>query len=111
MQIEETFRDAKSPRFGMSLGYARTRSEDRANVLLLLASLTHLLAVLLGVAAENAQLQRRYQANTVTRKRVLSHATLGRLIAASTNEALVVAALINSAATSVLARLEQAASP
>jgi hypothetical protein len=83
MQIEETFRDAKSSRFGVSMSHARTRSTDRANVLLLLASLGHLIAVLIGVAAEAAKLHLRYQANTVTKRRVLSFATLGRLVAAS----------------------------
>lgn len=81
MQIEETFRDKKSHRFGMSLGLARTKSAQRADVLLLLASLTHLFAVLLGVGAESSGIQRRYQANTVRHKRVLALATLGRLIA------------------------------
>lgn len=82
MQIEETFRDNKSHRFGMSLNHARTKSEDRANILLLLASLSHLFAVLIGFAAEALDLQRHYQANTVRHKRVLSLATLGRLVAA-----------------------------
>jgi hypothetical protein len=44
MQIEETFRDAKSTRFGLSMGHARTGSEHRANVLLLLAMLGRLFA-------------------------------------------------------------------
>ena len=83
MQIEETFRDAKSTRFGLSLAEARTHSDRRADVLLLLASITHLFAVMIGVAAETADLQRRFQANTVRHKRVLSIATLGRLVVAS----------------------------
>jgi hypothetical protein len=80
MQIEETFRDAKNPRFGMSLSFSRPRSPERADVLLLLASLAHLLALLLGIAAENAHLQRGFQANTVVTKRVLSLVMLGRLL-------------------------------
>lgn len=86
MHIEETFRDAKSSRFGVSLCHARTTSADRANVLVLLASLSHLIAVLVGMAAEAAGLHRQFQANTVRTKRVLALATLGRMIAAS-NEA------------------------
>jgi hypothetical protein len=39
MQIEETFRDTKNPRFGLSLSFSRPRSTERADVLLLLASL------------------------------------------------------------------------
>lgn len=80
MQIEETFRDAKSDRFGISLSHARTRSTSRADVLLLLAAFAHVLYVLLGLAAEAAGLQRRYQANTIRRRRVLSLAMLGRLV-------------------------------
>lgn len=87
MHIEETFRDAKSSRFGISLCHARTSSADRANVLVLLASLSHLIAVLVGMAAEAAGLHRQFQANTVRNKRVLALATLGRMIAAS-NEAI-----------------------
>ncbi|WP_242341606.1 MULTISPECIES: IS4 family transposase [unclassified Anaeromyxobacter] len=82
MQIEETFRDAKSHRFGISLSYARTQSSSRADVLLLLAAFAHVLYVLLGLAAEAADLQRRYQANTIRRRRVLSLAMLGRLVLA-----------------------------
>jgi len=81
MQIEETFRDAKSPHFGMSLSQARPRTDFRANALLLLAALAHLVAILLGLAAERTGLQRRYQANTSKDHRVLSLAMLGRLIA------------------------------
>jgi hypothetical protein len=83
MQIEETFRDAKSPRFGIAMSYARTSSTERADVLLLLASLGHLVSVLIGIAAEAAGLNLRYQANTVKARRVLSLAALGRLVAAS----------------------------
>jgi hypothetical protein len=83
MKIEETFRDAKSVRFGVSLAQARTNSSARASVLLLLASLAHLFAVVLGLAAELSQLHRRLQANTIRNRRVLSLAMVGRLIVAS----------------------------
>ncbi len=88
MQIEETFRDAKSTRFGLSLKHARTKSDSRADVLMLLASIAHLIAIVLGVLAEAAQLHLRFQANTVKNKRVLSFAMLGRLIVASGVEVL-----------------------
>jgi hypothetical protein len=83
MQIEETFRDTKSPRFGIAMSYARTNSVERADVLLLIASLGHLISVLIGIAAEAMNLCRRFQANTVTSRRVLSLAALGRLVIAS----------------------------
>jgi hypothetical protein len=86
MQIEETFRDAKSTRFGFSLSHARTRSDDRGNILLLLAALAHLVSILLGIAAETSRANLRFQANTVTSRRVLSLAMLGRLVASSSND-------------------------
>ena len=81
MQIEETFRDQKNPRFGFALSYANTKNEERANVLLLIAAFAHLLAMLIGLSAEQAGLHRGYQASTERRRRVLSLAMLGRLIA------------------------------
>jgi predicted small integral membrane protein len=81
MQIEETYRDTKNPRFGFSLSHARTRSDKRADMLMLLAAFTHLLAVLVGLAAEHAGWHLDYQANTERHRRVLSLAMLGRLVA------------------------------
>lgn len=97
MQIEETFRDAKNTRFGMCLSHARTHDVNRANVLLLLASFAHLVSILLGIAAEAADLHRRYQANTVRSKRVFSLATLGRLIAGTGDHGLLTAAVAHDA--------------
>lgn len=71
MQIEETFRDAKSHRFGWSLGTVRLSTPDRAAVLLAMASVAFLVATLIGLSAERAGHHRGYQANTRTR-RVLS---------------------------------------
>jgi hypothetical protein len=80
MQIEETFRDAKSHRFGVCLSYARTSSTARADLLVLLAAMAHAIFVLVGIVAEASGLQRRYQGNTITSRRVLSLAMLGRLV-------------------------------
>lgn len=55
MQLEEYFRDAKSPRFGWSLDHARSSSTRRFDVLLLLlllAALAFAAVVLIGAAAE-----------------------------------------------------------
>ena len=76
MQIEETFRDTKNPRFGWCLRYVRSRSAARLNVLLLFAAIAMLAVILVGVAAEAAGIQRKFQANTETR-RVLSLFVLG----------------------------------
>jgi hypothetical protein len=97
MQIEETFRDTKNPRFGMCLGHARPRFEHRADILLLLASLAHLFALLVGIGAEAAHLERGFQANTVVKRRVLSLVMLGRLLVTTGNEVVLAAALRDAA--------------
>lgn len=76
MQIEETFRDAKNPRFGWCLRHVRSYSARRLTVLLMIAALAALVVTLFGLAAEQHGRQRAYQANTV-RTRVLSHFVLG----------------------------------
>lgn len=80
MQIEETFRDTKSMNLGFSLDHARTKSATRADILILLASLAHLLSIIAGLVAETCKLDRTYQANTVRTRRVLSLSKLGRLL-------------------------------
>lgn len=108
MQIEQTFRDTKSPRFGVCLSYARTNSVERANVLLLIAALVHVTAVLVGIAAEAARLHLREQANTLVRRRVLSLVTLGRLILAKGNDRILRTAVSRTAWASLAARIEAA---
>jgi hypothetical protein len=76
MQIEETFRDAKNPRFGWSLRHVRAYRADRLTILLLLAFLAQLAVALIGLAAEACGMHRRYQANTA-KTRVLSWFVLG----------------------------------
>jgi len=83
MQIEETFRDTKSSRFGISMDHARTASPERADVLLLLAAFAHLVSILVGLAAESLGLHLRHQANTVKNRRIISLARLGRLVVTS----------------------------
>lgn len=107
MQIEETFRDAKSYRFGFALTHARTKSTRRADVLLLLAALGHLFAVLLGIAAEAGRLQRHFQANTLKTRRVLSLPMLGRLLLTSGREHLFKARDLARAWPRLLARLRE----
>jgi hypothetical protein len=79
MQIEETFRDAKSHRFGWSLGTVRLTTPHRAAVLLALAALAFLVATLIGMTAERHGRHRGYQANT-EKKRVLSLVALATAI-------------------------------
>jgi hypothetical protein len=83
MQIEQTFRDNKNSRFGLSLAEARTRTPRRADVLTLLANLAHLTTTLAGLIAEQRHLDRGYQANTIRTRRVFSLPRLGRLLLAT----------------------------
>jgi hypothetical protein len=81
MQIEESFRDAKNERFGLGLNLALSRSKERYAVLLLIAALASFVAWLFGKIAHDRNLHLRYQANTVTDRRVLSFVYLGMRIA------------------------------
>lgn len=79
-QIEETFRDTKSHRFGFSFEDAGSRTERRLNNLLLIAILAAYTTTVLGVAAESEGLDREMQANTIRNRRVFSLFTLGRFV-------------------------------
>lgn len=78
MQIEEAFRDLKNHRWGFALRYARSRNTARLEILLLLALLATWLLWLLGLAARERGLHRQFQANTETRRHVLSIPFLGQ---------------------------------
>jgi len=75
MQIEETFRDAKSHRFGWSLGDVRLSTHHRVAALLVLAALALVGVTLIGMGAERRGTHRASQANTRER-RVLSFFSL-----------------------------------
>lgn len=77
MQIEESFRDVKSPRFGLGLNYHRTASVMRLQILLLLASLAMMVLWLLGLATVISEQHYQFQANSVRHKRVLSVLFIG----------------------------------
>jgi hypothetical protein len=79
MQIEETFRDAKSHRFGWSMEDVRLSTPERTAMLLLLATVALLVITLIGMGAEHRGIHRAYQANT-TKRRVLSFFTLACLM-------------------------------
>jgi len=78
MQIEETFRDAKSHRWGLGLRYCRCSDVERMQVLLLVAALATLMLWLAGLGGRALDLTRRFQANTVRSRSVLSTIFLGR---------------------------------
>lgn len=78
MQIEETFRDFKSHRYGYALGYTRNRRHERLEMLLLIATLAMFVQWLTGLAGELRHWSAHFQANTVRTHRVLSLFFLGR---------------------------------
>jgi len=67
MQIEETFRDTKSPQLGWSLVHSRSLCPKRLEVLLLIAALTYAQIILIGLAARANRVHRMLQANTTTK--------------------------------------------
>jgi len=81
MQIEESFRDVKSVRFGMGFELNLTRSRKRLQVLLLIAMIATFVLWVLGMAARRSQQHWQYQANTVKDRHVLSAIYLGLRVA------------------------------
>lgn len=78
MQIEETFRDVKSHRWGFGLHYARCNDGRRLEVLLLIGALASLVLWLVGLCGRALDWTRRLQANTERRRPVLSTVFIGR---------------------------------
>jgi hypothetical protein len=88
MQIEETFRDMKSHRWGLGLRYCRCRSAERLQVLLLVAALATLALWLVGLGARALGVSKHFQANTERRRCVLSTLFVGRQLLLRTYDAL-----------------------
>jgi hypothetical protein len=82
MQIEETFRDLKSHRYGWSLEDMRCRVSARVDVLLLVAALAMVAMHLVGLAARRCKLDRGLQANTERKRHVFSTFFLAKLVIA-----------------------------
>jgi hypothetical protein len=80
MQIEESFRDLKSPRFGLSARYASTGCVYRWSVKMLLAAIVQVVVWTVGVVAHAQGFQRVFQANTVKDRKVFSYFYLGQLV-------------------------------
>ena len=83
MQIEEAFRDLKNHRYGFSFRDCMSHQLHRLENLLLIGALATLAAWLVGKIAEIKGLQRRFQANTIKTRNVLSTFYLGCEIIAS----------------------------
>jgi hypothetical protein len=84
MQIEESFRDLKSPRHGFALRENPGRRRERIANLLLIAALGVLATWLMGLHGYARDLHRGLQANTERRRRVLSVFFVGRRLLAKT---------------------------
>jgi hypothetical protein len=80
MQIEETFRDFKSHRYGWSLEDVRCRTPARVDVLLLIAALATIAMHMIGLAARRRNLDRGLQANTQRSRPVFSSFFLAKLV-------------------------------
>ena len=74
MQIEESFRDLKT---GLHFNLSNTRHIERLKVLLLIAMLGQYALFLLGLAVKCTHQHRRYQANSVKTRTVLSYQFIG----------------------------------
>ena len=86
MQIEQSFRDLKSHRFGWGFEDVRTIRPERVDIILMLATLATFAAILVGLAAERDGRQYAFQANTIRTRRVLSLVWLGQRIIARGKE-------------------------
>ena len=80
MQIEQNFRDDKSPRFGFSWRFSKSEGVNRMNVLCLISCIATLVLWFIGFEGERRKLQYQFQANTVKKRRVLSFITLSKNI-------------------------------
>ena len=77
MQIEETFRDMKSPRHALGFNNNLSKDTQRLRILILLTTLSHLVATLMGWTVKTTNKHRRYQANNLKTKDVLSLTFIG----------------------------------
>lgn len=76
MQIEESFRDLKSERFGLGFSANRSTQKDRLGVLLLVGCLAAFVLRLIGEVGKAKQLDFQFQSNTRRSRPVFSVITL-----------------------------------
>jgi hypothetical protein len=106
MQIEQTFRDLKSHRYGWSTRHIRTADQRRMDVLLVIAAIAAIAMHLLGLTIRGGVLARGLQANTERRRSVFSTFFLGRLALHEKLEEKLPARALHSAVKDLLARLQ-----
>lgn len=80
MQIEESFRDIKSPRYGLAGRYFQTRNVYRWGVAMLLAAIAQIILWIIGVLGHGQGLQKIFQVNTAHHKKQFSYFFLGQLL-------------------------------
>jgi hypothetical protein len=80
MQIEESFRDIKSTRYGLGSRYIQTRCIYRWGVAMLLAAIAQTTLWVIGILGHSQGFQRIFQVNTVRDKKQFSYFYLGQLI-------------------------------
>ncbi|WP_434341569.1 IS4 family transposase [Motilimonas cestriensis] len=78
MQIEESFRDLKSPDYGFGLRHFRSRSTKRLDILLLISLLAEIVLWCIGLIARQQNWQYQFQANTIKTRHVLSITRLAK---------------------------------
>lgn len=80
MQIEESFRDIKSIRYGLGGRQVETRCIYRWGIIILLAAIAQISLWIIGVIGHSQGFQKEFQSNTVKDKKVFSYFYLGQLI-------------------------------
>lgn len=81
MQIEESFRDIKSPRYGFGLRYSGSLGVKRLSNLLLIGLLGTFIVWLYGICAKKESIHHTFQTNSIKKRNVLSIPFIGRIIA------------------------------
>jgi len=77
MQIEQGFRDIKSPNFGFGLRNAFSRDPKRIQILLLIAMIAIWIAWCIGYYLERNKIHWEFQSNSLKSRRVISFVYLG----------------------------------
>jgi hypothetical protein len=77
MKIEESFRNLKSSRYGLSLEQSKTIRKKRRDILLLIAMLANIVAWVMGCVGEKMKIQCQFQSNSIKHRRVISIFSLG----------------------------------
>lgn len=80
MQIEQNFRDDKSPRYGFSWRFSKSVGVKRMSVLCLISCIATLTLWFIGFEGEKRLFHYQFQANTIRNRRVLSFLSLSKNI-------------------------------